>query len=414
MRKTLSALLAAATLLASCAALPSCEVSEGTLGSSEASEYGNESDGFYPNAEGLIQATVENTSMLGRTFSGEFLSFDTEAGSVQKLEDVLMFNWPASGFEVTFVGTGLEAELCSRPGIQDSNANVFLYVMVDGNEDPDECTLIELDGTVKWYTLCQGLEEGTHTVKVVRKNGNAPDTVSGVSSYRVSGDDGHMEAPPKLSERRIEVFGDAVTCGGGLFINEDGTLADDAWRSYAAYTARAFDAELNMMTLTFAPMIVSLFGGELFLISDYFYQTDGYNDDREEEWDFTKYQPGVVLVNFGTSDAAEIPENYSLQEFEDEYVGFLTDIKAAYPDCIIIAMLGMVGGTDGIWPAVENAAARINEKYGECVYTLWLDTEGISDSQAEGSWCPSESAHELTSEKIIEIIEAHTDWKRTE
>ena len=410
MKKIFSALLAAATVFMSCAALSSCDTAGGGTESKE------EIKNFYHNEEGFITATEENTTMLGRTFSSVFRVYDAETETTEKREDVLMFNWPASGFEVTFVGTGLEVELCSRPGRTDNAAqHIFLYVIIDGKDDPDECEIIELDASVKWYTVCQGLEEGTHTAKLIRKNANdmTGQSLTGVASYRVLGDNGYMTNPPKLSERKIEAFGDSITCGDELFDNGDGTTSNDAWRTYAAYTARAFDAELNVIAISGNGLICSLFGTKLYEIPDRFPNTDEYNGGNEK-WDYSKYQAGVVLINLGTNDTAGVPNNFSFQEFEDAYVEFVTEIKTAYPDCIVIAMLGMMDGRGKMWPSIENAAARINEKYGECMYTLWLEIEGISDSPVEGGAHPSIAAQELAGEKVIEIIEAHTDWKRTD
>jgi len=418
MKRLLALLLTASTLL-SCLLLASCQGQKETASSEVASAESEEEKFFYPDEEGKITATEENTTMLGRTVKSVFRYYDKETKVTEKRSDVLCFNWPASGFEVTFVGTGLEIELCSRPGRQeDVSTHVFLYVIIDGQDDPDTCRIIELNQSVGWYTVCEGLESGTHTAKLIRKNANdvSGNSQTGVDAYRVLGENGYLTNPPKLKARKIEAFGDSITCGDELFENENGKNSNDGWRTYAAYVARQMDAELNVIAISGNGLICSLFGTKLYEVPDRFKWTDEYNGGSEE-WDYSKYQAGVVLINLGTNDCAGVPNNFSYEQFEQAYVDFCTRIKQAYPDCIIIAMLGMMSGRGKVWPSIENAAKRINETYGEgTMFTLWLEIEGISDSPVQHPTStgahPSIAAQELAGEKVIEIIEANTDWKR--
>ncbi len=412
MKRILGLLLAVMTAL-SCLAMPSC-TGNGEGGTSSAVEEEKELF-FYHDEEGKITATEENTTMLGRTVKTVFRSYDAATEVTHKRSDVLCFNWPASGFEVTFVGTGLDVELCSRPAKEkEEGKHVFVYVIIDGQDDPDTCPVIELDQPVGWYNLCKDLEPGTHTVKVIRKNANdmGGGSLTGVDAYRVLGDNGYMTNPPKLKERKIEAFGDSITCGDELFQNSDGKTSNDGWRTYAAHVAREMDAELNVIAISGNGLICSLFGTKLYEIPDRFKWTDEYNDGKDE-WDHSKYQAGVVLINLGTNDCAGVPKNFTYEQFEQAYVDFCTEIKTAYPDCIIIGMLGMMSGRGQVWPSIENAAKRINETYGEgTMFTLWLEMEGISDSPVPGGAHPSIEAQKLAGEKVIEIIEANTDWKR--
>ena len=411
MKRFLSILLAAAMLLA----LSACGGETADVSSVEEEK----ELFFYHDEEGKITATEENTTMLGRTVKTVFRHYDKETKVTEKRADVLCFNWPASGFEVTFVGTGLKVELCSKPA---NNANVgshvFLYVIIDGQDDPDTCQIIELTQSVGWYKICEGLPAGKHTAKLIRKNANDMQggSLTGVDAYRVLGDNGYLTNPPKLKARKIEAFGDSITCGDELFENADGTNSNDAWRTYAAYVARQMDAELNVIAISGNGLICSLFGTPLYEIPDRFAWTDEYNFGKDE-WDYSKYQAGVVLINLGTNDCAGVPKNYSYEQFEQAYVDFCTRIKTAYPDCIIIAMLGMMSGRQQVWPSIENAAKRINETYGDgTMFTLWLEIPGISDKPVQhpnGKGAhPSIEAQELAGEKVIEIIEANTDWKR--
>ena len=122
MKKIISIFLSLAMLL-SCAALVSCDTKKTGDASSEEPFV---EKFFYHDENGIISATEENTTMLGRTVKTLYRYYDAETKVTTKREDVLCFNWPASGFEVTFIGTGLEVELCSKPGRSEMKTSISL------------------------------------------------------------------------------------------------------------------------------------------------------------------------------------------------------------------------------------------------------------------------------------------------
>ena len=402
MRKLMSIITAAALLVSASSVLAGCNTAA-----------------YKENEDGIIMAEEGNTHMLGRTYVSNFKKLDEEdrngdGKKTVQYEDVMFFNWPASGFEISFNGTGLKAQILSE-SVGESGP-VKVYVLIDGDEEPDPSKVLKLEYVEEWYTLCEGLEDGEHTVKVVRIDSNDipnGDRGTAIRAYDVLGGNTMNEAP-EPSQYKIEAFGDSITCGDELFDNGDGTTSSDGWQTYAAYTARQFDAELNVISISGNGLICSLFGGKLFEIPDRFHSTDEYNTGKTDDWDFTKYQADLVLINLGTNDTAGVPNNFSFEEFEDAYVDFVTDIKTQYPDCTVIAMLGMMDGRGKMWPSIENAAARINEKYGECMYTLWLEVEGISDSPVEGGAHPSAQAQAKAGEEICKLVEEKLGWQRAE
>lgn len=374
--------------------------------------------------EGIILANEGNTHMLGRSYTATFRKLDGadsngDGKKLVKYEDVMYFNWPASGFEISFNGTGLKAQILT--GALDEGNHVYVYALVDGDEEPDPSKAIELNLCDGWYTLCENLEEGEHTVKVVRRDsmGTGGDRATAIRAYDVLGGNTMNEAP-EASAYKIEAFGDSITCGDELWLNgysEDGSRqsAADGWQTYAAYVARQFDAELNVISISGNGLICSLMGSKFLEIPDRFHNTDEFNLKGKDDWDFSKYQAGLVLINLGTNDCTGVPNNYSYEEFEQAYVDFCTDIKTAYPDCRIVAMLGMMGGRGKVWPSIENAAKRINDTYGEgTMYTLWLEQEGISDSPVQGGGHPSAEAQAKAGEIISELVEKELGWTRAE
>ncbi len=403
--RILALLMATATMAT---AMVSCKKEEGEKAPTE----------FKENEQGVILATEENTTMLGRTYKEIFRKYDVETKETVKVSDVLFFNWAASGFQVTFEGTGLKAQIVTNNPLNAEGTNnpPMVYVAVDGKDAPEECKIIHLQGYADWYTLCEGLPEGTHTVKVIRRDANSvPDgsNLTGVSSYEVIDGD-TMLTPPALRERKIEAWGDSITCGDGLYDLGSGKSCSDGWQTYAAYTARALDAELNVISISGNGLICSLFGSKLFELPPRFTRIDEYSSKgkgKTENWDFSKYQADVVLINLGTNDSAGVPGNFSFQEFEDEYVRWALEIKEAYPDCIIIGMLGMMNesAVEKLYPSIENAAKRVNDQLGSEVFIpMWMG--GISDAKAYDNGHPGVESHKASSAVLVEKIKAAKGW----
>lgn len=401
-KRILSVLMATATVAASAVLFTACEPAEVT---------------FVEGEGGTIQATTENTTMLGRTYQEVYRKYISETKETLKVSDVLYFNWACSGFQVTFEGTGLKAQIVTNNSLTEDSNPPAVYVIVDGKEDLEECKFISINEYTGWYTLCEGLEPGRHTVKVVRRDANSvPDgaNTTGVANYEVI-DGNTMYTPPALRERKIEAWGDSITCGDGLYDLGNGNSCSDGWQTYAAFTARALDAELNVVSISGNGLICCLFGSKLFELPPRFTRIDEFSAKgtaKTAEWDFSQYQADVVLINLGTNDSAGVPSNFTYQEFEDEYVRWALEIKEAYPNCIIIGMLGMMNedGVQKLYPSIENAAKRVNEQLGSEVFIpMWLG--GVSDAKAYDNGHPGVESHKACSELIVAKIKEVKGWE---
>lgn len=385
--------------------------------------------GAYREKGGIILANEGNTKMLGRTYVANFKKLDSQdldgdGTKMVKHEEVMFFNWPASGFEISFNGTGIKAQILSEAAPYDDEGPVVVYAMVDGKEEPTEAKAIELNQIDGWYTLCEGLEKGEHTVKVVRRDSNSvPDgkRATAIRAYDVLGGNS-MNEKPAARKYKIEAYGDSITCGDELWLlgfNEDGTRRSmaDGWQTYAAYTSRQFNADLNVISISGNGLICCLMGFKLYELPDRFYNTDEFNTAKKNDWDHSKYQADLVLINLGTNDRGGVPSNFTYQEYEDAYVDFCTNIKTAYPNCHIIGIMGMMGldGEGKMFPAIENAAKRINDKFGEgTMYTLNLEVEGIRDDPVEGGGHPSIEAQAKAGEYVCKLVEEKLGWERAE
>lgn len=249
-----------------------------------------------PKVQESVAATPATVRFFGRTYADK---------------DFHYFNWPASGFEFTFWGTRAEATFMTSE-TQKPERFPRLAVFVDGSLEPDAGTLLVIRPGVTDYVLAEGLPGGVHSIRVIKLSGNFiggninedKSLTCTVGVGRLTCPDGRLLAPPAAPQRRLEFIGDSITVGMGI-LGEGGLEADDAWRTYAAYTARQFGADLQVLAISGMGLISSLFGGPFIQLPDEFPYTDNLNRPRMA-WDPSAYVPQVVVVNLGTNDAAGV------------------------------------------------------------------------------------------------------------
>lgn len=365
-------------------------------GKTETKENTNDKVTYYkpntPNDEVNFNVTEDNVRLLGRTYTDPADGFT-------------YFSWSNAGFEFKFYGTGAEAYLnTSIPAneIENNEDNMpILSIYLDGKDAPEEVyQVFRLDKKEGWYTLADGLEEGYHTITVLKRNrsyfGMLVGVASGVKQLKIK--HGNLDKAPECRKLKLEVIGDSISCGDGIYadINKYGGTQGDGWSTYAAEAARNLDADLNTIAISGNGLISSLFGAPLLNLPDQFPYTDKQiykNDGKEVRWEFSKYQSDVIVINLGTNDRAGVGEGkmFTEQDFENTYVDFMEYIKNVYPHCKIIACLGAMGSE--LKPSIEKAVGRVNGKGEEYAYTLWFTPDIDKDGLSGDCTHPSLEAH---------------------
>ena len=130
---------------------------------------------------------------------------------------------------------------------------------------------------------------------------------------------------------------------------------------------------------------------------------------QETEWDFSKRQPDVIVINLGTNDASYVKNDAAKkQEFTGEYVSFLKQVRQKNPDAVIFATLGIMGAD--LYSCIEDAVEQyVNETADSKVHAMKFDTQSMSDGIA-ADWHPSEKTHEKAAEKLSAKIKEVMGW----
>ena len=198
---------------------------------------------------------------------------------------------------------------------------------------------------------------------------------------------------PTTAEHRIEFYGDSITQGVMALCPELGSDCADGTKGYPHLVGEAFGADTNQVG----------FGKQGIL------QPGHGNVGTAAEsfgWDLAGFpaapsDPGVVVVNFGTNDAS-----YSSAEFTPAYLAYLSKIRAADPESLIVA-LRPFNGTH----AADIQAAVAAAKDRKIVY---VDTTGwLGPDDFNGSTHPNVKGHQVAAAKLTAVLEHLTGWHST-
>ena len=333
---------------------------------------------------------------LGRNRVGEFYG-----------ENAVELLNVASGFSVSFKGTSLSVRIYSAAGALGTFGG-YIRVYFGG-----ETKRVPLSKNGEYYdlTVASGLNaDEIHTVKVLKavEEDFSRVYISGITT------DGAFYTPDEQSELLIDFYGDSITAGFGVLGNGgeqvisteycDGTL------TYAAKIAEYLSADYNVM----AKHGISL-SSACDSNSVGFYMKDAYKNYSvycDEEWDYSAYQPDVIVINLGTNDynslidatTGKFNPNYStalkLKTFISEYTEFILNLHEKCPKAKILCCLGMMGGAS-LYAKISGMVDTLIAEGKDYVYGVELYTGKLG-----GYGHPSVESNEVNAEIILELMSA--------
>merc|ERR1719329_1393802 len=115
-------------------------------------------------------------------------------------------------------------------------------------------------------------------------------------------------APPALFGLRMEVVGDSITAGwddllpaGAPDKDENETNTEDVFRTYEDWLASSWHIK-DWRVVSRAGIGVTERDGQLEMIEEYLCANFHRNGPCSQYWDFSSWQPDIILVNLGTND----------------------------------------------------------------------------------------------------------------
>lgn len=267
--------------------------------------------------------------LLGRTYA-------ESPGSLQ-------WSWSGSGAAISFTGTSCSVHLQARGGI--------FRVVVDGIER----TPLDLTSSADTlHTLATGLAAGTHVVEIRQKT-EAQNCTSRFRGFRIEGTPATLPGAPS---RRIEFYGNSITCGYGILdsvaSNPFSVKTQDEGRTFAAQAAQALGAERRTVCWSGKGVVQNYNRDTLNPTLPKLYQQI-LPWDAQNLWDFSGWTPHAVVVNLGTNDFSHVAPDST--KFHRTYAAFVDSLHARYPQAKFVLVDGPML-SDG-YPAGVNALTKL-------------------------------------------------------
>ena len=225
--------------------------------------------------------------------------------------------------------------------------------------------------------------------------------------------EGELLPPPPLPDRRIEIYGDSVSCGelceAMHLVGQDDPAGHDgiysnSWYSYGWQTARALGAAVHVC----AQGGIALQPERGWFNDPYVGMLEvwdklNYNESLgpRTPWDHSRFIPHAVVIALGQNDShpgdfmAEDPNGAQAEQWKQDYLRFLSLLKGVYPKALFVLTTTLLCHH----PAWDEALSDITERAGGAenrVYHLHYRRAGIATPGHPRVSEQSEMARELT------------------
>lgn len=329
--------------------------------------------------------------------------------------DKFKFNWPSSGFSFSFTGTGAAAKLSGT-----DYSELYYDIFVD-NEFHAVVKQIRGQST---YVLCDDLPFGEHTVSVRRRT----EAFSGVSILKAIylQEDATMLPAPSKNDRQIIFIGDSLSCGYGVEIDDRDApfelATENSNKCYGAFAAREVNADYQIIAESGRGLIRNCDNSTDRVLPQTYpmaIPTGTYKD----QWDFSKDNPDLIVINLGTNDVAPgLPDG---DTFVQAYVDFILELQKYHsnsnPEYVLVAGPAL----SNHWPQdedgqpiqtlnifksfLEEAKNVLTNKYGLTVHTFEISM--LDPEKGYGAnWHPNEWQQKKNGMELAGFIKVIMNW----
>ena len=323
-------------------------------------------------------------------------------GRILFANDTAELMWPGTSVTIHFTGTGIDGEF------KDEDTSNYYNVIVDGNITG----IMHFGKTRQTYTLADGLPAAKHILQLFKRTEWDKGRTWFYGFYLKSNTS--LLSPLLLPKRKIEFFGNSITCGYAINdVNGDHSTGyyENNYDAYAAITARHFNAQYHCTAKSGIGVMVSWFP---LIMPEMYNRTDP--EDSNSRWDFSQYIPDVVVIDLFQNDSWIIASHSNAQykarfgtkaptagDIIAAYKSFVQKIRDAYPNAKIICMLGNMDITrsGSRWPGyVQKAVTQLKDSKIFTWFAPYKNTPGH----------PKVAEQKALAEGLIKFIQQHIIW----
>jgi lysophospholipase L1-like esterase len=268
--------------------------------------------------------------------------------------------------------------------------------------------------------LASGLTDGApHSLELWRRTegGYGPTTIHGL----VLDPGKNVLSPPAHPPHKIEVLGDSISAGfGDEGMGGSTPQTQNGYMAYGPQLARLLDAEWSIVAHSGQGMYRNLCEAippsgmhmpDEFKLTQHPFVT-GPN------WDFSKWQPDVLIVLLGTNDFADYPPGSCTPPdeaaFETAYEDFLGFARGVYPQAEIFALGTFLGDGSNQFTRcnadIDAAVTHTNDAHAHFVdpsQGMWL----VGPGDYIGDWThPTVAGHTKIANQLAGIIKPIMGW----
>lgn len=314
-------------------------------------------------------------------------------------------SWPASQIGFRFQGDSLSIILEEENHYRDGNKGKN-YFSVFINGDTHSPIIIEAKPGLHSYEIDPARLTNKNEIILFKRN----ESIANMTRFKgiEIGEMSKILSPPPLPDRRIEFYGDSITAAQEIEAapqkENKNPKEQNNYLSYGAITARNLDAEYRCIAKSGIGLMKSWFPTTM---PQHYNRTD--SEGHGPKWDFSQWQPNVVVVNLLQNDSYLLPKETSppsAEQITDAYKDFIKKLRYEYPDTHIVATLGSMGAvrekewTDYIQKAIDGLKAEGDENLSVC----FLPAQKVFWQH------PRAKDHEKNAEVLTAHIRSITQW----
>jgi hypothetical protein len=313
----------------------------------------------------------------------------------------------------TSVGINVKGTKVVKASLGTSRDTNFCYVIIDGN--CGSAQKIKLGTEKKMYVIARFSDSKKHHIELIKIT-NTDDNTIRFYGFELD-KKGSVLKPNKQKKRKLEFFGDSITCGHGVEVPVDSTDSGapkyfNNFKTYDAITARYFDAQYHCTAKSGIGVTVSWFPQ----IMPEIYDCLNPNDSNSK-WNFSSYIPDIVVVNLFQNDSwlvtqtnhEEFKARFGTVKPTDDfmikaYANFISKIRMHYPKAQIICCLGNMDATrvGSKWPELVTTAVKtLNDPKISTIFFPYKNTSGH----------PKVKEQQAMADDLIRFIKKEKYWK---
>ncbi len=323
-------------------------------------------------------------------------------GRVAKKNDAAVLMWSGTAVKINFKGTGISGIF------KESDTANYYNVFIDSQL----IRVVHFDTIVKTYVLANDLKDTAHTLELYKRT--AWDKGKVFFYGFVFSNAAILLPPTEQPARKIEFFGNSITCGYGVEDNSNDLgigFFENSYNTYAAITARHFNAQAHYTVKSGIGITISWFP---LLMKEMYSRLDATNPNSK--WSFSSYIPDVVVINLLQNDYwlvkmpehAEFKKNFGSKAPDSvfiiqQYKNFVQLVRQQYPQAKIICMLGNMSITENgsPWPSyVQTAVDAMHDKNIFTLFVPYKETPGH----------PNKEEQKILAQALINFIKKNIKW----